>query len=189
MESDVWYVGYGSNLSLQRFLCYIQGGKPLFGKKHHVGCADPGLPEDDRPIVIPYSLYFALPDGGKDTENWGPGGVAFISPEKDERALTAGRLWRITRAQYTEVKRKEGPWYRKEIKLGESDGISIYTITHEVELANLIPPSEAYLKTIALGLKETCAWKNEEIANYLVGKKGIKGTLSRHKILQILIGE
>jgi len=189
MESDVWYVGYGSNLSEQRFLCYIKGGQPTFGTIRHQGCTDPSLPEDDRPTVIPYSLYFALPEGIGGTENWSSGGVAFLSPDRDERDETAGRMWRITESQYAEVKEKEGAWYSKEIKLGESDGIPVYTVTHEVELANLLPPSKAYLKTIALGLKETSEWDNETIADYLAGKKGVKGHLSRNRLLRILIDE
>jgi hypothetical protein len=28
MTGHVWYVAYGSNLSAERFSCYLQGGQP-----------------------------------------------------------------------------------------------------------------------------------------------------------------
>jgi hypothetical protein len=174
MGSDVWYVGYGSNLSKQRFLCYIKGGTPQFGKKFHKGCKDPTPPRDHRQGVIPYPLYFALPEAKNGTANWGPGGVAFIGPAKDEKAGTLSSMWRITEGQYAEVKRQEGSWYNKQISLGKEEGIPV------------LPPSEAYLKTIALGLRETCKRDNEAIADYLAGKKGIKGLLSKDEILRVL---
>ena len=83
MGSDVWYVKYGSNLSEQHFLCYIQGGTPCFGKKHNISFTDKTLPKDNRPITIHYSLYFALPRSNKETTNWGHGGVTFISLHKE----------------------------------------------------------------------------------------------------------
>ncbi len=59
----VWYVGYGSNLSQQRFLCYITGRIPCFGKKKNDGCKkNQTLPADNKPIIIHYPLYFALPN-------------------------------------------------------------------------------------------------------------------------------
>jgi hypothetical protein len=184
--SEVWYVGYGSNLCEQRFLCYIKGGTPRFGQKCHGGCADSTPPRGNRSIVIPYPLYFGLPEGKNGTENWGPGGVAFISPRENTRAETLGRMWLITRDQYAEVREQEGSWYSKEIELGKNDGIPVYTITHAVELANILPPSQAYMKTIALGLKETCGWNNEAVADYLAGRMGPKDAPSKDKKSRIL---
>jgi len=31
-KTYVWYAGYGSNLNKQRFMCYIKGGTPTYGK-------------------------------------------------------------------------------------------------------------------------------------------------------------
>jgi len=187
MGTDVWYVGYGSNLSEQRFLCYIQGGTPRFGKKHNDGCTDRTLPKENTHIAIHYPLYFALPGSNKETTNWGYGGVAFISPHKDEKTKTLCRMWKITKDQYIEVKKQEGSgWYNEEIEIGKEGGIPIYTITNKVDLANVLPPSEAYLKTIALGLRETYKLDNEEIADYLIEKKGIKANLTKDEILRIL---
>jgi len=100
--SYVWYAGYGSNLSRQRFLCYIEGGKPTYGKSTNRGCSDKSRPLDDRPYRIPYGLYFAIPEGGTATDNWCRGGVAFLNPcgECCENSWTLGRMWKITREQY-----------------------------------------------------------------------------------------
>lgn len=96
-------------------------------------------------------------------------------------------MWKITREQYEEVKTQEGSsWYDYEIPLGDEDGIPVYTITNKNNLNNILQPSEAYLKTIALGLNETYKFDNEEVANYLIKKIGIKGKLTKDEILGFL---
>jgi len=128
----VWYSGYGSNLSKQRFLCYIMGGKPTYGKKCNKGCDDKALPIEDKPCKIPYGLYFALPDKEEKTDMWGRGGVAFLDPTKEccRNNWALGRMWKIRKGQYEEVKCQEGRnQYNCEIRLGEEDGVPIYTIT------------------------------------------------------------
>ena len=173
----VWYVGYGSNLSKQRFLCYIVGGIPKYGKKYKGGCSDTNCPIDDKPIKIPYSLYFALPNGYTKTDNWGEGGVAFINPIKEENKdyWSLCRMWKITCEQYEEVRDQEGKsWYNHEIYLGEEGGISIRTITNKIALTNILQPSDTYIKTVALGLKETFGFGDDAIAAYLTEKEGLK---------------
>jgi hypothetical protein len=49
-------------------------------------------------------------------------------------------------------------------------------------------PSEAYLKTVAAGLKEISGLSVEEIIDYLIGKPGIEGNLGRAEIGQMLAG-
>ncbi len=187
-EDYVWYAGYGSNLSKQRFLCYILGGKPKYGMTINKGCSNKSPPSEDRPIEIPYILYFALPKDKKGTSMWGRGGVAFLAPEKINNAelWTLGRMWKITKDQYEEVKRHEGEGYNNEIFLGKDEnGIPIYTITNKTKLKNVVPPSERYLKTIILGLKETYSMSNEEICSYLINKEGIKNYFTYDKLLKI----
>lgn len=187
-NSYVWYVGYGSNLSKQRFLCYIEGGKPRYGQKNNDGCTVKTAPKEDSPFQISHSLYFALPDGEKETENWGQGGVAFINPTKEEEVnkWSLGRMWKITRKQYSEVRKQEGGWYNREIFLGEEKGIPIFTITNKENLSNALKPSDVYLKTMALGLKETYHLTDEKIAEYLMTKNGIKGDFTKSKLIKII---
>jgi len=176
-QEYVWYIGYGSNLNEQRFFCYILGGTPKYGCKPNKGCTNKTLPPEDRSIKIPYILYFALPEGRKKTSIWGKGGVAFITPEKveDKNLWTLGRMWKITKDQHEEVKEQEGQrWYTHEICIGEDNRIPIYTITNKKKLNNYILPNNRYLKTIALGLKETYNMDNEEINEYLIERNAIK---------------
>lgn len=183
----VWYVGYGSNVHEQRFLCYIKGGTPRFGKKCNKGCTDKTLPIENKAITIDYPLYFALPGKNKGTSNWGAGGVAFIDPQEDKSLKTLCRMWKITKDQYHEVRKQEGPdWYGKEILLGEDGGVPICTITSDAVLSNVICPSDTYIKTIALGLIETYRFKNEEIVDYLLDKTGIKGIVQKDVMLKIV---
>lgn len=183
----VWYVGYGSNLHEQRFLCYIKGGTPRFGKNCNKGCTDKTPPAEKKAIIINYPLYFALPDKNTETSNWGAGGVAFIDPQEDTKLKTFCRMWKITEGQYDEVKAQEGDsWYGKEMQLGEEDEIPIYTITNDVVLTNIRCPSDAYIKTIALGLRETYGFTDKAIVDYLLGKTGIEGILKEDEVLNML---
>ena len=188
MENYVWYVGYGSNLSKCRFLCYIRGGIPPLGNKRERGCSDKTPPICGEPKTINYKLYFALPPKRKCTENWGPGGVAFILPDEDKRFITRCRMWKITENQYIEVRCQEGlGWYNKEITLGEKDGCPIKTITQCSPFTNnIVTPSDTYLKTIAEGLRETYKYNDDEISDYLLEKDGIKDKIKREYLLQII---
>lgn len=183
-KNYVWYVGYGSNLCKERFLCYILGGKFKWGGSRAKGCFDKSLPEADKPIRIPYSLYFAHP-----SSSWGKKGVAFLSliKESSDKEWTWGRMWKITYEQYKDVRKQEGEeLYNHEIYLGEEDGIPIYTITHKPMMHQFIEPSDKYLKTIILGLKETCALPDDEIVSYLMKKQGIKGEISESNLITIV---
>ena len=183
----IWYVGYGSNLSEQRFVCYIKGGTPHFGKRKNNACKkDTTLPVENKMIIIPYTLYFALPNNCKETRNWGCGGVAFIGHYEDKEVKTFCRMWKITIEQYKHIRNEEGPWYGKEIPLGENSGVPIYTITNESVLSNTICPADTYLKTIALGLKETYKFNEQEIADYLIDKEGIKDCLKKDNLMKII---
>ena len=95
-------------------------------------------------------------------------------------------MWKITKDQHEEVKKQEGQsWYDHEICIGEDNGILIYTITNKRKLNN-IPPNERYLKTVALGLKETYNMDNEEISEYLIGKNAIKGNFTKDNLIGIV---
>jgi len=189
--SYIWYVGYGSNLDQQRFYCYIQGGRPKYGHVKDPGCSNRILPLRSQSIRIPYKLYFAPINKRAYSNNWGAGGVAFLEPEAttNPNDWTLGRMWRITRDQYEEIRDKEGrKSYDKEIPLGAKDNISICTITNSRRLENSVGPSENYIKTIVSGLLETYQMPNPEIVNYLINKAGINGNYTEEQLLGI-IGE
>jgi len=183
----VWYAGYGSNLSEQRFSCYIQGGKPTYGKITDNPCSDSDLPSENHPFTIPYRLYFALPPKKKKTNNWGQGGVAYIEPneEKNKDNWTKGRIWKISRDQYDEVKIKEGASYNHEIYIDNRDGIPIITITNQNRLSNVLAPSESYIKTIMEGLMETYDMDDDAIVSYLIEKEGIINKYTKNRLMTV----
>lgn len=98
----IWYASYGSNISRDRFLCYIKGGKPIGSQKEYTGCTDKTLPLDDEEIYIKSELYFA-----KKSKTWNGGGVGFIKTEFDEKVNTLGRMYLITKEQFEEVVKQE----------------------------------------------------------------------------------
>jgi hypothetical protein len=62
-EEHIWYVCYGSNLSKQRFMCYIADGIPRYAickSKADGPCKNTTLlrPDDVEHITIDYPLYF-----------------------------------------------------------------------------------------------------------------------------------
>lgn len=177
---DVWYVGYGSNLFRERFICYISGGKFRWGGSYAKGCSDKTLPKENRPFIIPHGLFFA-----KNANSWGNGGVAFISPQLAKNTYTYGRMWKVTKEQFSEIRKQEGKSYDKKVYLGQDEnGISIWTITSKSELTSN-KPSDNYVKTIIAGLKETYHLSSETMSKYLIEKPGIKGNFKKKNLMAI----
>lgn len=157
----IWYACYGSNINRSRFIDYIEG------------CTDTTPPVDDRPFEFDHPVFFA----GK-SFRWGGKGKAFLDIEKNGHAF--GRIYKITREQYDEVKRKEGSDYQRMVDLGELDGIPVVSFTNG---NNPVPrravPSLEYLDTILDGLKETYPeYRESALADEL-----IKGIFSDEEII------
>ena len=158
MIPDVWYAAYGSNISRERFMRYIER------------CTDRTAPREDRSFELPWDIYFA----GK-KKNWDNKGTAFLNDGKEGMAL--GRVYRITRKQFAEIQHMEGPDYTRKLALGMLEGIPVYTFTAKNavsapkqnaaagENAQAVPeqniPSAKYLQTILTGLREAYPEKSE----------------------------
>lgn len=206
----VWYASYGSNLSRERFLCYIVGGTPEGALKRNQGTTDPTLPQEDKPIRLPYALYFA-----QRAASWQNGGVAFIDGKKEEHIETLGRMYLITEEQFIQVVRQEnslnsedetfhvhlqdvknagqwkmnGMWYGRMVYVGEEAGYPIFTFTSPANLdetVELVSPSESYLKTIAGGLNETYGMTADELADYFWTKPGVSEGWSEESLRALL---
>lgn len=182
-NTQLWYAGYGSNLYHERFIHYITGGKFRLGGSYLKGCSDKTPPKENKPIKIPHCLFFA-----KRSPSWEGAGIAFISLklESNKNNYTYGRMWKITQEQFLEIWKQEGKsWYNKKLGLGQDDGIPIFTITSSDEL-EFHKPSDKYLETIVIGLKETFYHDNETILKYLMEKPGIKNNFTRDKLMEII---
>lgn len=82
----MWYVAYGSNLSSERFACYVVGGRPAGARRTYEGCRDPSPPRRTSAIWLPGRLVF-----GGTSRAWG-GGMAFYDPDGDGR-VAAPPTW------------------------------------------------------------------------------------------------
>lgn len=187
---DVWYLSYGSNLSVDRFLCYIKGGAPEGSTEAELGCFDKTPPKVNVKMEIPYRLYFS-----KDRSKWGEGGVAFIDHHPVEGEVTIGRKFLITDQQFKEVVEQENNernleidldkviregsakitngWYGRIMHLGEKDGAPIFTFTSNVPMSEqrIKEPAQPYIRTIAHGLMKL-GLTEQEVSQYIMEKRG-----------------
>lgn len=161
-EEEVWYACYGSNLSAERFRCYVQGGMAPNGKRYF-GCTDTALWKDSYWAEYCGRLYF-----GNESPSWGYNGVAFYDPAGYERVLF--RLYRITRDQLDDIARQEGNsahWYGHRLLLGVGkDNLPVYTLTSSA-LRPKKAPSPQYLDVIRKALREEAGQKERDIERYL----------------------
>jgi hypothetical protein len=204
LENYVWYASYGSNLSRDRFLCYIRGGKPKGSEKVEIGCEDQSLPIKEETYVMNYPLYFA-----KESRRWQKQGVAFIGLSKDEKYKTYSRKYLIKKEQFMDVVKQENngvelhidfndvvenryktlrdTWYGTILYLGHEEGIPIFTFTADWDLdVPLNKPSDEYLKMIIEGLRKNVELSDQEIINYLSEKPGVVGCYNYSDIEHLL---
>jgi hypothetical protein len=186
--SHVWYVSYGSNMCAARLACYIEGGRPLGGRRVNPGSRDRRLPVRSIPVDLPGTVYFA-----GESPQWG-GGVAFY--DHATPGYTAARGYLVTAEQLSDIAAQEmyrvpqpgdpleqvvlnpldggryqhGPGrYETLVEAGRVDGMPLLTFTspHGVDHVPRTQPSPAYLEMMAAGLRESRAWDDEQIAAYL----------------------
>ncbi|MCR2823332.1 hypothetical protein [Lederbergia panacisoli] len=200
----IWYASYGSNINIERFLCYIKGGKPEGSTKVETGCDDPSLPIDDANFKINYPIYFA-----KESARWNHQGVAFIGLTETSETSTLSRKFLITEEQFLDVLKQENngivididlnevkeagskifrnnSWYGNILYLGEDDGYPTFTFTAPWDINDVekVKPSHQYLKTIIEGLKAD--YSNAEIYAYLINKPGIQGNYSDEELNSLI---
>ena len=185
--SHVWYVSYGSNMSAARLACYLEGGCPPGGSRHHPGARDRTPPTRSVPVDLPGTTYFA-----GESPQWG-GGVAFY----DHRTpgWTAARAYLVTAGQLADVAAQEmyrvpaagdpverialgempgdrhelGPGrYETLVEVGRHDGLPMLTFTapHGADHVEHTRPASAYLETMATGLQESRGWDEGQVAAY-----------------------
>ena len=165
-EDLVWYAGYGSNLSGQRFSCYISGGTCVENGRTYTGSSDPTPARATQMRTFPGSLYF-----GNSSPSWNGCGVAFFDPtprDKDDRVYM--KLYLITRRQLHDVMAQEGQspnWYGRLLCLDVDDrGIPVYTLTSET-LRPENAPDSAYVNLIAGVLEKEFKLKKTQVSRYI----------------------
>ena len=150
LDSYVWYACYGSNLSMDRLMIYINGDQN--GKSgHKEGCSDKTKPLDAKPYIFPCPVYFA-----KHSKRWN-GGVAFLDYEHTGKSY--GKIYKLKMNQFRDVLKQEqgDKSYDAIIYVGEYDGLPIFTFTASHKRDDLESPSKEYRDVIKKGILETYA--------------------------------
>lgn len=145
-KKRVWYVAYGSNLSRERFMIYIEGGH--FRTNDYPPCADITPPIKEYRCFVPHERYYALK-----SSNWGNKGVAFLDVVKGS-GNTLCRAYLITEEQFKHIKYREGHSYSYILRLGSIEGYEAITFTGEDRYKE-VQPHEDYLKKIEEGELQT----------------------------------
>jgi hypothetical protein len=152
-------------------------------------------------------VYFA-----RHSEQWG-GGVAFldVDPDAGVGAFAAGRAYAITLEQFTDVAAQESRrpigwtfdidalladgrlvvddgWYGTLLRLDDIDGAAALTFTSGRAVGDVetTRPSAAYLRVLALGLREAWAWTDASVAAYLTSLPGAAGAWSASAVVALL---
>ena len=198
----LWYASYGSNLSRDRFLCYLRGGRPEGATRTYPGARDRSHPVADEPFMLPGQVFF-----GWHSPTW-DGGIAFYDSAAPGQSL--GRAYLITEGQFADVAAQEmhrdpsqdldlstvleerqhqvGPGRYESLHLvGELGGQPVITFTSpdDAELPHN-PPSEPYLAMVARGLRETHGHSDDALADYLLGCPGVSPHWSREEVCGLL---
>ncbi|TKY55034.1 Histone deacetylase 5 [Spatholobus suberectus] len=95
----IWYASYGSNMWKARLYCYLAGGQVEGMQKHCPGSMNGTLPKEILWKTFPCHIFF----GRDSSRSWGPGGVAFLNPEKNFQHNTYMCLYKISLEQYNDI--------------------------------------------------------------------------------------
>jgi hypothetical protein len=168
-KNYVWYVGYGSNMLEERFMCYIKGGQFRNNGCNHIPCLDQTPPKAKMIYEIPYNMYY-----GNSSGSWGNRGVSFLDITAPGKAY--GVAYLISREQFNHLYKGENggiiplpdsTWYNTVVPLGQWDGFDVLTITNN-RVVDINPPNDHYLEVLAEGLKESYTYLDDEaIWSYL----------------------
>jgi hypothetical protein len=191
----VWYASYGSNLSRDRFLCYLRGGRPEGATRTYPGARDTSDPQGDDPLVLPGQVFF-----GWRSPTWG-GGIAFYDADA-QAARDApdpgayARAYLLTEGQFADVAAQEmhrvpgddldlshvlerarhsyGPGRYETLHLvGElrGDPVLTFSATDPAALERRAP-SAPYVAMIVRGLVEAHGLSVEEAARHVASRPG-----------------
>ncbi|XP_045789101.1 histone deacetylase 5-like [Trifolium pratense] len=95
----LWYASYGSNMWRPRFDCYVAGGQVEGLQKPCSGSVNKTLPNEILWKTFPCHIFF----GRDSSRSWGPGGVAFLNPEKNSQHKTHMCMYKISLEQFNDI--------------------------------------------------------------------------------------
>jgi hypothetical protein len=188
----IWYASYGSNLSAERFACYIAGGRPRGSKRTYVGARDNAAPVGTVALEISYQLYFS-----GESQVW-DGSPAFIDTNPVDGIVGLARAYLIGWDQFEDVVAQENnrpsasievddqdlvPGFSRQIGsgryenllcTGRLDDMPVVTFTAPWSMNEVTPgtPSVGYLAMFITGLREAHDLSDEELVRYLGSAPG-----------------
>jgi hypothetical protein len=195
----VWYAAYGTNLRRERFRCYLEGGRPEGALRDYPGCRDRSRPRDEVALSFRGRLAF-----GGESSAW-TGAMAFVEDSAAGTVWARGYL--VSVEQLSDVIAQEirlapgrdltaevvangglhrlGPGrYDRLVSLGHRDGCPVVAVT----AARVPPPSapaQAYLWSMAAGLRDTHGLSAPEVAAYLASAPGVRPSWASEDLLAI----
>lgn len=201
VEDDawVWYAAYGTNLRRERFLCYLDGGRPEGALRAYPGCRDGSAPRAEVVLSLPGRLTF-----GGESSTW-TGGMAFLETSASTRVWARGYL--VTVGQFSDVVAQEiraAPGrdltidvvaaggahglgrgrYDHVLNLGQRDGHPVVAITAS-RTPEPAAPAQSYLWSMAVGLREAHGLSAPEVATYLAAAPGVSLRWTSTELLEI----
>jgi len=199
---EVFYAAYGSNLSAERFACYIAGGTAQGASRSVPGARDPRQPESWQALRLPGRLSFR---GHSSTWGGAPAIFEHGTPAGHSGTEVLARAWRLGWDQLEDVMAQENGRatipldvgsaalvdgfsmligtgrYDRLVCVGTLEGLPVLTFTAPASLESVIPeaPSLAYLTHIVTGLQETFGLLDPDIVDYLGSVPGVTPDLVR----------
>lgn len=200
----VWYATYGSGLSKENFMCYVEGGRPEGISHRFPGCTDKSGPRDDVFMSIPFELYFA-----GESKIWG-GGYAHIKSKPSTTAHTIARAYLVTLDQFRDIVAQHNEWqtapelpaedaarlghatigsgdgaYDELVYCGMREGHPIFTITATKPLKPYVPPTATYTNLLYKGLSEFAKTTEQAAVNYILTTSDTAGKAQEQTLLQL----
>ncbi len=199
---EVFYAAYGSNLSAERFACYIGGGAARGASRALPGARDRRRPGSWQALRLPGRLYFY---GHSQTWDGAPAAFEPALSAVQSGPVTLARAWRLTWEQLEDVMAQEngrptcpldvepaalvknfsmlaGPGrYDRLLFVGALEGLPVLTFTAPGSPEAVTPaaPSLTYLNHIITGLRQTFDLDDSAIADYLGRAPGATPDLVR----------
>jgi hypothetical protein len=194
----LWYVAYGTNLSIARLRCYLRGGRFPEVTRQYRGCRDRTDPAATFGLRVPGGIYFT-----GHSSVW-EGGMAVYDAEHP--GWIAARAYLLTASQFGDVLAQEmrqqpgaevdltpvhrhgrhtyGPGrYQTLIRVGSQSSLPMLTFTSGQHASRTFSaPTAAYLRTMAVGLRESHRWSDGRIGAHLASIPGAHGTWTPNQI-------
>ena len=193
----IWYLSYGSNLSLDRFMCYVAGGVPVGSSRLYYGCRDKSKPLKSEGVVFKGSMFYA-----GESQQWGGGGFSFVDFNVD--SLVLGRMYLITCEQFEDLVAQEcggeagdvsidfdqlirdgrivdDGLYGHMVHVCDYEGMPVVSFTTSFTLGDIVTgesylklnkPSEAYCNVVRNGVMEAFGISVDDADEYVVNRIG-----------------